>query len=332
MAHPTAERLIEAQLQHILSLLQSGDQIIVEVNALIDALSSLPVSRLVTLDSLQSIAQQYILDRPLQAHLVEQIVSQVKFAINHPKNSETTLESLVPQDVVDNLARYLSSQKEHREALIHRIFSNPTYAQMLSQTISHAITDYMDNNVLTKKVPGVGGLMKLGKSVIEKATDSNLDDALKNYLSKNINNIIAVSEKMANRHLNDQQVHQLIIQGWKSIRKKPVSIIQQYVNNDGINEATLISTRTWDVVRKNPYVQAQVMDGIAHWYNSNQDTPLSTLLADVHLDKAMIEQEIRKLAMPVIQLLIDNGYIKARVEALLRQFYESDAVAAILAD
>lgn len=332
MAHPKAERLIEAQLQHILALLQSGDQIIVEVNALIDALSSLPVSKLVTLESLQSIAQQYILDRPLQAHLVEQIVSQVKFAIHHPKNSETTLELLVPQDVVDNLARYLSSQKEHREALIHRIFSNPTYAQMLSQTISHAITDYMDNNVLTKKVPGVGGLMKLGKSVIEKATDSNLDDALKNYLSKNINNIIAVSEKMANRHLNDQQVHQLIIQGWKSIRKKPVSIIQQYVNDDGINEATLISTRTWDVVRKNPYVQAQVMDGIAHWYNTQQDTPLSTLLADIHLDKAMIEQEIRKLAMPVIQLLIDNGYIKARVEALLRQFYESDAVTAILAD
>lgn len=332
MAHPKAERLIEAQLQHILALLQSGDQIIVEVNALIDALSSLPVSKLVTLESLQSIAQQYILDRPLQAHLVEQIVSQVKFAINHPKNSETTLELLVPQDVVDNLARYLSSQKEHREALIHRIFSNPTYAQMLSQTISHAITDYMDNNVLTKKVPGVGGLMKLGKSVIEKATDSNLDDALKNYLSKNINNIIAVSEKMANRHLNDHQVHQLIIQGWKSIREKPVSIIQQYVNDDGINEATLISTRTWDVVRKNPYVQAQVMDGIAHWYNTQQDTPLSTLLADIHLDKAMIEQEIRKLAMPVIQLLIDNGYIKARVEALLRQFYESDAVTAILAD
>lgn len=332
MAHPLAERLIEAQLQHILSLLQSGDQIIIEVNALVDALSSLPVSKLVTLESLQSIAQQYILDRPLQPHIAEQIVAQVRFALNHPKNSDTTLESLIPQDVVENLAQYLSSQKDHREALIHRIFSNPTYAQMLSQTISHAITDYMDNNVLTKKVPGVGGLMKLGKNMIERATDSNLDDALKNYLNKNINNIIAVSEKMANRHLNDQQVHQLIIQGWKSIRKKPVSIIQKYITEDGINEAAVISTRTWDVVRKNPYLQAQVQDGIAHWYDNNKDTPLSILLADVHLDKAMLEQEIRKIALPIIQLLIDNGYVKTRVEALLRQFYESDAVTAILAD
>lgn len=332
MAHPKAERLIEAQLQHILSLLQSGDQIITEVNALVDSLSSLPVSKLVTVESLQAIAQQYILDRPLQPHLAAQIVAQVRFALSHPLNKDTTLESLVPQDVVENLANYLSSQQKHREALIHRIFSNPTYAQMLSQTISHAITDYMDNNVLTKKVPGVGGLMKLGKSVIEKATDSNLDDALKNYLSKNINNIIAVSEKMANRHLNDQQVYQLVMQGWKSIRKKPVSIVQKYITEDGVNEAALISTRTWDVVRKNPYLQAQVKDGIAHWYDNNKDTPLSTLLADVHLDKAMIEQEIRKLAMPVIQLLIDNGYIKARVEALLRQFYESDAVTAILSE
>ena len=332
MAHPKAERLIEAQLQHIVSLLQNGDQIIIEVNALIDILSSLPVARLVTVESLQAIAQQYILDRPLQPHLAEQIVAQVRFALNHPQNKNTTLEALIPQDVVDNLANYLSSQKEHREALIHRIFSNPTYAQMLSQTISHAITDYMDNNVLTKKVPGVGGLMKLGKSVIEKATDSNLDDALKNYLNKNINNIIAVSEKMANRHLNDQQVHQLIMQGWKSIRKKPVSIVQKYITDDGINEAAVIGTRTWDVVRKNPYLQAQVKDGIAHWYDNNKDTPLSTLLADVHLDKAMIEQEIRKIALPIIQMLINDGYVKARVEGLLRQFYESDAVTAILSE
>ncbi len=332
MAHPKAERLIQAQLQHIISLLQSSEQIIIEVNALTATLSALPVSQLVRLESLQAIAQQYILDRPLQPHLAEQIVAQVKFALNHPKNSETTLESLIPAEVVENLAQYLSSQKDHREALIHRIFNNPTYAQMLSQTISHAITDYMENNMITKKVPGVGGLMKLGKSVIERATDSNLDDALKHYLNKNINNIISVSEKMANRHLNDQQVHQLITQGWKSIKKQPVSMIQKYINEDGINEVAVISIQTWDVVRKNPYLQAQVLDGIAHWYDNNKDVPLSTLMSDIHLDQAMIEQEIEKIAMPIIKLLIDNGYVASRVEALLRQFYESEAVTAILAE
>lgn len=332
MAHPKAERLLQAQLQHILSLLQSPDTINQEADALINALSSVPVGQLVSVQNIQAIAQERILNHPIQPHLLQVISDQVQFFIQHPSNSNISLKQVIPQETVEQVAKYLSGQKDHREALIHHIFSNPTYAQMLSQTVSQAINDYMENNVLAKKMPGVGGLMKLGKSVIERATDSNLDEALQIYLSKNINNLIATSEKMANRHLNDEQVYQLIIKGWKKISNQPASLIQQFVTTDNVNEAATVISQTWEHLRQSDFIKQHVNDGIARWFEQNQQLPLSAIMQDVNLDSAVIQQEIKNVAMPVVQHLIDSGYMSQRVEQLLRNFYESDAVTAILAE
>lgn len=332
MAHPKAEKLIQAQLQHILSLLQSADTINAEADALITALANIPVGKLVDVAKVQAIAVERILNHPIQPHLLQVISSQVQYFIQHPINANINLEQVIPEETVEHLAKYLSTQKEHREALIHRIFSNPTYAQMLSQTVSQAINDYMDNNVLAKKMPGVGGLMKLGKSVIERATDSNLDEALQVYLSKNINNLIATSEKMANRHLGDEQVHQFIIKGWKQVRKMPASLIQAFITADNIHESAEVVSQTWEHLRQSNFLKQHVTDGIAHWFEQNQHLPLSAIMQDVNLDSAVIQQEIRNVALPIVQHLIDSGYMAGRVEKLLRDFYESDAVSAILAE
>ena len=208
--HPKAEQLLQTQLQFILKQLQSEQTVVEETNALFAHLADKTIEQLISQDHLQTLISTQALDYPLQAHFTDQVVAQIQFALNHESNQQVNVADLVPEDSVEIVAQYLSSQKNHREAFIHRIFSNPAYAQMLSQTISHAINDYMENNMIAKKMPGMGSLMKMGKNVLERATDSNLDSALQGYLSKNINNLIAVSEKMANKHLNDQQVYQLI--------------------------------------------------------------------------------------------------------------------------
>lgn len=332
MIHPKAEQLLQAQLQFIIQELQSEQTLTTEVMATVNHLSGRTIEQLVGLETLQRLISQQALDYPLQSRLLEQIVEQIKFALEHPDNSKVTLADLIPADSVEEVAKYLSEQKGHREAFIHRIFKNPAYAQMLSQTISHAITDYMENNVLAKKMPGVGGLMKLGKSVIERATDSNLDEALQNYLNKNINNLIGVSEKMANRHLSDEQVYQLIQQGWQRISKQPLGAVKQYIDMQYLDSSAKLAGHTWDKIRASSYLRDQINDGVAHWYAANKHQTLGTILNDVNVQPELIERELKQIAMPVIKHLIDEGYVTKRVEALLRNFYSSDAVNMILAD
>jgi hypothetical protein len=49
---------------------------------------------------------------------------------------------------------------------------------------------------MSKRVPGVGHFMKMGKSVLETVTDSNLNDTIGHYLQKNILKISQMSEKV----------------------------------------------------------------------------------------------------------------------------------------
>ncbi len=326
------ETLIQAHLQHILSQLQSTETLSAETDACLQWLSQQTLSTLVPLERIQKIAQQYALDLPLTERLRDDVVSIIQNALDHPANQTTTLAEIIPQSSVETAARYLSEQKQHRETLIHEIFSNPAYAKMLSQTISHAITDYMENNVIAKKVPGMGSLMKLGKSALESATNSNFDNALQQYLNKNINSIIAISEKMANKHLDDAQVYQIITQIWQSASRQKISQARQYAPAQTVQDTAVMVHDTWNHLRSTAFIQQQVMDGIAHWYARNQKRSPIDLLADFNVTPDTIRQEIQHSILPIIQLAIDSGYPTQRIEALLRQFYESEATQAILAD
>ncbi len=330
--HSKAAQLLQVQLEFILKQFQTEQTVVDETNALFAHLSNKSIEQLISQEHLQALVSTQVLDYPLQAHFTDQVVAQIQFALSHDSNQQMNVANLIPEESVEIVAQYLSSQKNHREAFIHRIFSNPAYAQMLSQTISHAINDYMENNMIAKKMPGMGSLMKMGKNVLERATDSNLDSALQGYLSKNINNLIGVSEKMANKHLNDQQVYQLIKQGWQTIAQQPVSNINHYVSPEGISNGAQVISRTWDSLRSTDYIATQVKDGITHWYSNNKQHTLGKILRDLNVDAALIEQELKLAVMPVIGQLIADGYLAKRVESLLREFYESSEVAAIFAE
>ena len=324
------QALIQAHLTHILESLQSMDVIAPEVDALMEWLATQPIGDLVPLERIQVLARQRALDVPLTDNLRQEIVNIIQTALDHPANPTTKIGDLIPNATVQTVANYLSSQKDHREALIHEVFSNPAYAQMLSQTISHAITDYMENNVFSKKMPAVGGLMKLGKNMLERATDSNLDEALQQYLNKNIKSLIGVSERMANKHLNDQQVHMIITQAWDKIKTKPVSEARRFAPAQTIDDTAHMIHDTWNHLRQTGFIQQQVETGVAAWYARNASRTVMDILADVNVSPDTIREELQNGLLPIIKRAIDSGYPAKRIEGLLRAFYESADAQAIL--
>lgn len=322
--------LVAAHLAHILAGLQSFDVIAPEVDALMDWLSTQSLAAVLPLERLQRIARAQALDLPLTERLRDEIVQTIQTALDHPSNASTTVVDLVPNKNAQQVIDYLSNQRTHREALIHEVFSNPAYANMLSQTISHAISDYMENNVLSKKM-GMGGLMKIGKSMIEKATDSNLDDALQQYLNKNINGLIGVSERMANKHLSDAQVNSILTQAWQKISQKPVTEARRFAPAQTVADSAVMISDVWDHLRQTPFIQAQVETGLAAWHARNAERNLIDLLSDVNVTPDTIRAELQDGILPIIKAAIDSGYVSVRIEALLRQFYESAETQALLA-
>lgn len=330
--HNKTNALVQAHLQHILSNLGQFEVVAPEVDALLDWLSTQSIGQLISLQQLQQVAQVQALDLPLTAQLKDEIVAIIQAALDHPINQSTPIGSLLPAPTMPLLAAFIGSQKQTRELIVHEVFSNPIFAQTLSQTISHAIHDYMENNILAKKMPAMGGLMKMGKSLVERATDSNLDDALNQYLNKNISNLIAVSERMTNKHLTDQQVQTIVLQTWQKIEKQPVSQARRFAPAATVEQVASLVPHVWDHLRQTQFMQTQVHSGLATWYERNQKRSLVDILADVNVSKASIAQELERNIMPIIACAIDSGYAAKRIEPLLVAFYHSAETQAILAD
>ena len=135
-------------------------------------------------EQINALLQKQVLATPASHFLIEQIGEHLRFALIHPANESTQIADVIPVLTVDKIAQYIASKSGHRQRLIKTVVNSPAFSAMITQLIQHSIQDYLDNSVMAKRVPGVSRFMKMGKSVLETVTDSNLDEAIGHYLQK----------------------------------------------------------------------------------------------------------------------------------------------------
>ncbi|MBC7751100.1 MAG: hypothetical protein H7Z73_05195, partial [Candidatus Saccharibacteria bacterium] len=264
--NPKAEALLEAHVEHTIRQIQNFDVIRAEVAAFFTELTETPLSNLVQLERIQKIAQERVLDIAPSNQLRTEIANIVKDALKNKEGKNTLISDLIPDATAEAVISMISSDTARRNKIIHEIFGNPTTGEVLSTTISHAIKDYMENNVVTKKIPGAAGLMKFGKGMLEKATDSNFDDALQSYLSRNIRNIMNISEKKTQETLSNNKVHRLAADIWLKVKTKSVDSVAQLVDAPTVDASSHIVVVIWNHIRTTKYVQSIVSEGVAGWY------------------------------------------------------------------
>ncbi len=329
---PKAEALLQAHVEHTLQQLQNFDVIRAEVAAFFTEFTETPLSTIVHLERIQKIAKERVLGIAPSNQLRTETANIVKDALKNSEGKKTLISDLIPDATAEAVISMISSDTERRNTIIHEIFSNPTTGEVLSTTISHAIKDYMENNVVTKKIPGAAGLMKLGKGMLEKATDSNFDDALQNYLSRNIRNIMTMSEKKTQETLSNNKVHRLAADIWAKVKTKSVASVAQHIDAPTVDASSHIVVVVWNHIRTTKYVQSLVSEGVEGWYARNSNRSLVELLADVNVTPEFIVAELEPALTQTLKHLSDNGYLRARIEPLLRQFYASADVAKIIAE
>ena len=204
--HPMIEQLIEAQLNFLDHTFSQSPTVDTEFVHFYQWFRKQPLQQLWSFEQIHGLIEKQILQTPASGFLIEQIAEHIKFALVHPINDSTTIADIIPVLTVDKIAQYVASKSGHRQRLIKTMVNNPAFSAMISQLIQHSIQDYLDNSVLAKSVPGVSRFMKMGKSVLENVTDTNLDDAVAKYLQKNILKLSQMSETVLNQHFDDHKL------------------------------------------------------------------------------------------------------------------------------
>ena len=328
--HSTAHALLEAHLDFLDQEFQQAANIQLEFEQFSAWFGQQTLADIWPVDAIQDLGIQLVLHTPATSFLIEQITHHIAEALNHPLNDTTTIEQVIPVATIDRIAKYIASKSAHRKRLIQRLANNPAYAQMLSQIIQQAVQDYMDNSFVAKKVPGVSSFMKMGKAALERATDTNLDDALKIYLEKNISKLSQLSERVINQQFTDDRLYHMQANLWHKIKVLPVKVLREYIEVNDLPTTVGMGHEIWDFIRQTPYLEQQVRDGIANWYQRNQARTFHDILLDLNVSPELISKELNALLCPIIQRMIAQGYLRTRAQHYLEKFYASAPVTQIL--
>lgn len=324
------EQLIDAQLNFLDQSFSHNDTVATEFTHFYQWFRKQSLQQIWSFDQINALLQKQILNTPASQFLIEQIAEHIKFALIHPANDSTTIAEIIPVLTIDKIAQYVASKQGHRQRLIHTMVNNPAFSAMISQLIQHAIQDYLDNSVIAKSVPGVSRFMKMGKSVLENVTDTNLDNAVSKYLQKNILKLSQMSETVLNQHFDDHKLYHFQANLWHKIKALPVSVLKNYVEVQDLPQTVAMGHEIWDFMRQSEYMKQQVHDGVYAWYVRNAERPFDLLLRDLNIDEALIQHELQNLLNPIVQQMIESGYLRERSRLYLEQFYYSSEALKIL--
>ena len=322
--NPVIEQLIEAHLEFLEQEFSAPNTIHDEFTAFYHWFKQQQLKNIWTFEQIYQLIQKQILDTAASDFLIEQIAEHIRFALIHPINDQTKIEDVIPVLTIDRIAQYVASKTEHRQALIKRITNNPAFSAMVTQLIQHSIQDYMDNSLMAKKVPGVGRFMKMGKSVLESVTDSNLDDTVNNYLQKNIIKLSQLSETVLNQHFNEEKLYHFQANLWHKIKAQPLNVLRQYIEVNDLPKTVGFGHEIWEHIRQTDYLKQQVHDGVYAWYARNQERSFDLLLRDININEELIQNQLTELLSPIIQEMIQSKHLRERAKHYLEKFYYSE--------
>ncbi|MBT0886466.1 MULTISPECIES: hypothetical protein [Acinetobacter] len=328
--HPIIEHLIEAQLDFLDQEFNQSEMVQTEFVQFYQWFRKQSLQDLWTSEAIHQLIQHQILNTPASSFLVEQIAEHIRFALVHPVNDSSKIADVIPVLTIDKIAQYVASKSGHRQRLIKAVVNNPAFAAMITQLIQHSIQDYMDNSVIAKSVPGVSRFMKMGKSVLESVTDTNLDQTIQHYLQKNVQKLTQMSESVLNQHFDEEKLYHFQANLWHKVKDLPLSVLKNYIEVQDLSQTVNLGHEIWDHLRQSDYLKQQVHDGVYAWYVRNQARPFDLLLHDLNIDEALVQQQLQQLLNPVIQKMIAEGYLKQRARHYLEKFYYSEKTQQIL--
>ena len=328
--YPMIEQLIEAHLDFLEQEFSHTATIQTEFLEFYHWFIQQKLKDIWSFQHIHDLLQKQILATPTTHFLIEQITEHLHFALIHPVNENTKIADIIPVSTIDKIAQYVASKSGHRQRLIKTVVNNPAFSAMISQLIQHSIQDYLDNSLMAKRVPGVSRFMKMGKSVLETVTDSNLDETIAHYLQKNILKLSQMSEHVLNQHFDDEKLYHFQANLWHKIKDMPLTVFRNYIEVQDLPNTISLGHEICDHLRQTDYLKQQLHDGIYTWYIRNQERSFDLLLRDLNIDERLVQNELQSLLTPLIQKMVSSKYLRARARIYLEKFYYAETTQNIL--
>lgn len=290
------------------------------VRILWKALRNIPVPDLVSQEQVMGIVERYVIDGPVTDELLDLIAAVAIELIQAPANGQAEIRDLVNDEARKALVAQALTLTKLREDLIHVSVANPLYAEIVSDLLYNGIADYLEAGTeMTKKVPGMGSLMKKGGNMLSKRVGS-LEDRLRGYISGNLQGILNNSEEMLKESLTVERITEVNEEIWKAAGGLNPRV-EAYLDQDDVEKFVQIGADLWKHFRQTDYFRAMLEQGVAAVLSDAKNQTVSDWIAGIGIGEDMVIEEISKQWALVGPQLQSAGFLEASIRARLEPFY-----------
>ncbi len=332
------DTLFEAHVKHEVAALKGAklqkflDQ---EVDELLDHAGTVTLSRLTNADQIMGVIRRIVVDMELDAGIPELAAEMATEVMKAPVQSETTLGEILSREQASEFFEEALELRNQRERIITEIMAHPVYQELVSNVVYHGLVNYLyEDNMITRSVPGVGSMMKFGKKMANKAVpglDETFERRIKAWLSDSLPGLIARSEQFLHKAFSDEELRDSVMAAWVSLETKTIDELQDGLGEVELQAFVVLGYEFWLNFRKTAYFEGCARAVVDHLFVKYGDRPVMDLLQDVGVTRAVIVNEVEALALPIIDVLREEGYLEALVRRRLGSFYRSAAAKKLLA-
>lgn len=334
-----AKALLEAHVRHIVDQLTGSDlpeRLGAELDALLADAARLRIRDVVSAAMIKRTARRYAAEIELGGGLPELVADTARAVYAHKVHDRTALKDIVTHARYTEIVDKLLELKSLREKLVHEAATSPIYIAFASDLLYHGIKGYLvRSGELTRGIPGASSVMKLGRSVMNKASpglEASLDENLKKYVARSVEVTARTSADFVLKHLNEDTLRDMAREIWDRIKFTPIGSLRDDVSSDDVEDLFVIGYEFWRELRRSEVYGKLIDAGIDVFFDTYGDTPLTGLLDELGIDRDIILSELLHYAPHVLKVLKRKKLLDGVVRRQLEGFYRSGAIERVLAE
>lgn len=334
-AKATANALLDAHVRHVLDQLDHHLPQLVsdELDAGLALAAKLTLNDCVTRKMIKDTALAYAADLELGAGIPELVGDVARAVYAHEIHEHTRFGDLLDEGHFREILDQALELKSLREKLVHEAIASPLYAEFASDLLYNGIKGYLAENAVTRNIPGASSMMKLGKTMMSKATprlEASIEEGLKKYIGQSVKATSRHSAGFLLKHADDDTLRALAQAFWERIKPMKVATLREDLSSLHVEEGFVTAYEFWRSLRQGKFYRTLIGAGIDAFFDKYGDATLAELLADLGITRDIMQREALRFAPHVLKMLSKKKLLEPVVRRNLARFYHSPAALAVL--
>jgi len=331
-AESTAQNLLELHVQHEMAAFDDASLLswfAEETDQLLIWSQSIRLNQLVTADTVKAFIQANLVTRDIPATVVEMADEASTWLLSSQHHLDTLLGEIINEAHYEDLVAQVLDFDEQLKGSLNLVMELPMFRKALSGVIYQAITRYIyDSNILSKSVPGVSSLLKIGQRVVSKTAPSlsnAVEESVRSYISTNLDVILVESEAFLEETMTDEALKIAAMDFFENFENKPLGELLEDIDNQRLSRFIQLVFGFWEHFRHTSYFKNTYELMVDYFFDKYHEETLDVLLDNLDISSELIIQEFARFAPQLIVSLKQSGQLEAIIRRRLGSFYTSTA-------